>query len=161
MVKRRNRVFFLLACVFPLNVLLILLTLIDRFVMAEWLKFPLKRFAEDMNLTECVLGMDQHGSHAIPDIVEEMGRLGIFPVFTPSHCTEVVSPVDHHVGARLKQKMATYYHAELDKNFVDWCKSLQEGGLHTWERRVLIAKWLADAWEEVKTDRDFMKAAFQ
>ena len=114
----------------------------------------------DMNLTECVLGMDQHGSHTIPDIVEELGRLGIFPVFTPSYCTDVVSPVDHHVGARLKQKMATYYHAELDKNFVDWCKSLQEGGLHTWERRVLIAKWLAEAWEAIKTDSDFIKAVF-
>jgi hypothetical protein len=74
---------------------------------------------------------------------------------------KVVSPVDHNIGARLKEIMSSYYHAALAANRDNWCNPPSQGGLQAWERRVFLAVWLARAWQQMQADNPTMfRAAF-
>ena len=132
---------------------------VDSAVMSSWLA----QFSEDLydlDIDECVLGQDQHGPHMLQAFQTAMRASGIEPVFTPSACTDIVAPVDHHVGKRLKDLIALHYHACMEVEPDAWCKSPTEGGLHEWERRVYMATWLAAAWEELRSDADFFRPGY-
>ena len=107
-----------------------------------------------------MLGMDQHGPQMIREFQKKMADSRIFPVYTPAECTDAVAPVDHHVGARIKQIMGWLYNIELEQHRDRWSLPAARGGLHAWERRVKMATWLAVAWSVVRCDSAFLRKAF-
>jgi hypothetical protein len=115
---------------------------------------------ETKHLGERMLGMDQHGPQMMQAFRDKMQEFNIFPVYTPPECTDVVAPVDHHCGARIKTMMGWLYHLELEADRDRWTQPPGEGGLHAWERRVKMAKWLAVTWSMVKDDSAFFRSAF-
>jgi hypothetical protein len=109
---------------------------------------------------ERALGMDNHGSQRTHTFQSRMDDLDIVGLYTPVDCTDVVAPVDHHVGARLKKCVAALYHYEFEQNRDKWCNPPQFGGLEEWERRVYMATWVSAAWSLIKPDGDFFRSAF-
>ncbi len=72
-----------------------------------------------------------------------MQAMDILPVYTPSQCTDVVSPVDRHMAQNIKQRIKGFfddaYEADVDK----WDEGLSSG-----EKRMLVASWASRAWSE-------------
>jgi hypothetical protein len=69
--------------------------------------------------------------------------------------------VDHHVGANLKSIMSLYFHEEMASNQAAWWNQSRSDS----ERRMLMATWLADAWETIAVDsgekgETFLRKAF-
>ena len=76
---------------------------------------------ETAHLGERLLGMDRHAPQKTPTFRAQMTTDNIVPVYTPPDCTDCVAPVDHHVGARLKQIMGLFYHLEVEAHRDSWC----------------------------------------
>lgn len=118
----------------------------DEDYMLEWFE----RFREQtLDLGEVLLGMDGHGSQKTPMCMAFMQAMGIIPAFTPADCTDCVSPVDSHVGQTLKLKIAKRYDAAYAANTAEWERPKKKGGLNDWKKRMLVAQWTAEAWQEL------------
>ncbi len=108
-----------------------------------------------------LLGFDGHGAQMTQAFRTLLNEYDIDSMVTPPHCTDVVSPMDHNIGAMLKQLMSKLYHAALEANRDRWCNPPRQGGLEAWERRVYLAVWLARAWLQLQADHATMfRAAF-
>ena len=105
---------------------------------------------------EVMYGMDNLGAHHNMVIKQTLYDHDVYPVFTPSQCTDVVAPVDHHVGAWMKQCMSQLYEKELEDNIELW----EDGGLSAAERRIYIVNWVASAWKCLKTKSEFLRKSF-
>jgi hypothetical protein len=84
----------------------------------------------------------------------------IFPFPIPPNCTDVLQPVDHNVGARLKFIMNSFYKMDLERNFDRWRDYKNNSSLTQSMRRMLMAFWLNEAWDFLKHDRNFLYASF-
>ena len=129
----------------------------DRRIMMEWLD----GFDEDLGRSaatrqEVMLGMDQHGSQLVSEFLEGMTDKNIYGVYTPVNCTDVVAPIDHHVGARMKNIIKKLYVRDFAANIDQWTYHLSAS-----QRRVYIANWVSEAWDELKTDSSFFLSVFQ
>ena len=114
-----------------------------------------------LGLGEVLLGMDNHGAQKTPLCREFMKTMGIQCAFTPADCTDVVSPVDHHVGQTLKLKIAKRYDQSCEENADIWEEHWRDGGLSASKKRRLVATWAAEAWRELHLDnRDLIRSAF-
>jgi hypothetical protein len=96
-------------------------------------------------LGEVILGMDRHGSQKTPLVRAFMSWVGIFPLYTPPECTDVVSPCDHHIGRHLQRLLAERYEKEYDANQTAW----DIHGIETPEKRMLFATWASEAWSDL------------
>jgi hypothetical protein len=105
---------------------------------------------------EVLLGMDNHGAQATPVCRAFFKLLGIQPVFTPANSTDCTSPVDHHVGQSLKLKIGKRYQTCLEANREVWEKDVEDGGLSASRKRMLVATWASEAWEEVCRENQWM-----
>jgi hypothetical protein len=105
---------------------------------------------------EVIYGMDNLGAHHNTVIKQKLYDNHVWPVFTPSQCTDVVAPVDHHIGAWMKHAMSYMYEEELEKNLERW----EDGGLSAAERRVYIANWVAVAWSTLSAKAEFIRKSF-
>ena len=105
---------------------------------------------------EVMLGMDQHGPQMVDEFLQGMRENRVYGVYTPVNCTDVAAPIDHHVGARLKEKMKHLYFRDFEENMDRWCYELTAQ-----DRRMKIATWLSEAWADLKQDGRFFRAVFQ
>ena len=118
----------------------------DEMYMIEWFE----RFREQtLDLGEVLLGMDGHGSQKTPLCMAFMQAMDIVPAFTPANCTDCVSPVDSHVGQTLKRKIAKRFDATYADNQSEWDRPAGEGGLTDTKRRMLVAQWASESWQEM------------
>jgi hypothetical protein len=117
---------------------------------------------ETSSLGDRLLGMDGHGSQMTSIFRDLMRQYLIHPVYTPPNCTDVVAPVDHHVGRKLKGLIEDFYHAAMAINRDAWCNPPGiHGGLEAWERRVLMTCWVARAWAIIQSDyQHLLRSAF-
>jgi hypothetical protein len=103
-----------------------------------------------------MLGLDNLSAHHDERVKNKLSDADVYPVFTPSQCTDVVAPGDHHVGQWMKDAMRVMYEAEMDNNIENW----EEGGLSAAERRIYIVTWVAEAWKVMQTMPEFIRTAF-
>ena len=98
-----------------------------------------------------ILGTDQHGPRMTKLFTDRCAELGIVLVYGPASCTDVVAPVDHHVGVRLKEIIGRQYTSHLEANREKWTLNEdQEGHFSASDRRMLLTQWAEAAWEELK-----------
>jgi hypothetical protein len=126
----------------------------DTQVMLDWL---IDFRASTLHKGEVALLMDNHGSQRVDEFCTLAELLHIKLVYTPANCTDCVSPVDRNVGAWLKQRAYALQDQELDDDDT-WS---HEEGLSKPDKRKLCAKWLNQAWQELKTEhRHLLDSAF-
>jgi hypothetical protein len=129
----------------------------DGHVARAWLE----QFQQETgHLGERMLGMDGHLPQCTQACKDIMAAYDIIPAVSPPGCTDVVSPCDHHVGARIKNIMSHFYHADVREHRAAWCMPPGLGGLSAWQRRAKMALWLAAAWVVIRDDAPFLRAAF-
>ena len=95
------------------------------------------------------------------DIIEKYLRhRGVLPVFIPGGCTDVLQPVDHHVGAVIKTIIQKLYKVELEISYEEWRNYEYNDSLTDSKRRMLMALWVDMAWE-LLSQQDMMEKAFK
>jgi hypothetical protein len=105
---------------------------------------------------EVLLGMDQHAAQQTTKYRARAHECGVFLAYTPGDCTDVVAPVDHHVGAAMKSIINLFFHEEMSLCYDRW----MDEGVGAAEVRMLLASWVAQAWDIVKCKADFLRSAF-
>jgi hypothetical protein len=108
---------------------------------------------------EVLIGMDNHQSQRTPEMMATYLKLGMEIMFTPASCTDCTSPVDHHVGRFIQNKMAQMYAGEVLEHPEIWFQTDDDDqeledtqGSSAKARRMKMATWLSAAWEDLKTN---------
>lgn len=78
-----------------------------------------------------------------------------------SGLTDLLQPVDSHVGAYVKRLMSGFYKVELEQNYEAWRDYQATGALSEMRRRMLMAGWLDSAWKIVKENPHICEQAFK
>ena len=84
----------------------------------------------------------------------------VLPVPIPPGCTDLVQPVDHGVGAILKNIMNVLYQVELEVNYAAWRSYKTSNAMSASRRRILMATWLSHAWGELRIRSDILYKTF-
>ena len=131
---------------------------VDEQVALLWLE----QFVSETSVIQSdrLLGMDRHGPQMTSRFRARSTQANIVPLYTPPDCTDVTAPCDHHVFARMKHIINTFYEAELEINHSLWCNPPSHGGLHAYQRRIYLATWTALAWQILRSDDAFLRSAF-
>jgi hypothetical protein len=110
--------------------------------------------------------MDGLSSHETSDVKELMQKYKLLHFITAPGCTDVSSPVDHHVGAMFKVVIRRFYNQAVENNSHLW-RGDGHGGLVSVttgkaasERRILMARWVSMAWDNISTRSNFILQAF-
>ena len=106
-------------------------------------------------------------------VLELNTSLGMVPVFTAANCTDCISPVDHHIGYFIQSHMGRSYRASVEAEQDIWIAGSGSDEIEdptcgaAMERRMLMAKWLSDAWADLCTyhsnmiETAFVKTGFK
>lgn len=84
----------------------------------------------------------------------------IFPFPIPPGLTDLLQPVDHHVGALLKRIMNGLYKVELELNYDMWRNYKNNASLAAPKRRMLLALWLDTAWSYMRKNPQVLEDSF-
>ena len=108
-----------------------------------------------------LLFIDGHPPQLSPRFNEIAFRNNVFPFAFPPNCTDLVQPVDHHVGIAIKQFMHKLYLIELKNNYDLWRSYKSSGALSASHRRMLMAEWLDIAWSLIRENSHLLFQAFE
>jgi hypothetical protein len=111
--------------------------------------------SQTLHLGEVLLGMDGHKAQITPFCRAFMDQMGIRYAITTPNCTDVISPVDRHVGKVLKDRIHAKYETALKANARMWSMDEAHGGLSAARKRILVATWTSEAWKELCTDNQY------
>jgi hypothetical protein len=103
---------------------------------------------QTLHLGEVLLGMDGHAAQITPYMRGFMDLMGIRYAITTANCTDIISPVDRHVGETIKKKIHGFYKEALKTNSRMWELPGKDGGLTDTKRRILVATWTSEAWKQ-------------
>lgn len=103
---------------------------------------------------DIALIMDNHSAQSTERLQNFMQMFDINYVYTPAGCTDCVSPIDRNVGVWLKNRVYEMQEDEMDQPGNDcWALPSKHGGLTKKEKRMLVVRWMSQAWEDMKRDR--------
>lgn len=113
--------------------------------------------AATLHQGEVLLGMDGHKAQISPLCRAFMDLMGIRYAITAANCTDTLSPVDRHVGVWLKDRIHEKYDAQFSgAKMSAWQKNYGAGGLSVSSKRMWVATWTAEAWQEMKRDQQYV-----
>jgi len=127
-----------------------------------WIDRTLRQIQEDLP-GESVLFLDNLSSQTSDEFVKMARKRKVRAHFLPSNCTDLIQPVDHHIGVNLKRYVGIEMekHFEQDREFEKrWLGTHDDGPLSLSERRIVITKWAAQAWEDLCRNMDFGAIGF-
>ena len=107
---------------------------------------------------EVMIGMDNHAAQRTPAMLSLYLSLAMQPVFTSAQCTDCISPVDHHIGRFIQKHMGRSYRASVEADQEIWINASDEIEIENptcsaaMSRRMLMARWLSDAWADLTTN---------
>ena len=107
---------------------------------------------------ESILVLDLHKAQKterIQDILTNQCKA--VPVFVPAGCTSLIQPLDVVYNAPFKKKAE----AAAMKHMQDNLEAYVNGKFTASERRVLITKWVGQAWEELSQNKEMTVRAFR
>ena len=110
---------------------------------------------QTLHLGEVLLGMDGHKAQITPYLRAFMDHMGIRYAITTPNCTDIISPVDRHVGKAIKDKIKVSYNNAHKTNKRLWVRPESEGGLSAARKRMLVATWTAKAWADFMRDNQY------
>lgn len=107
-----------------------------------------------------LLGLDNWGPQNNDDFHKKAGDLGMSLCYTPEACTDLVAVTDCGLGNEVKRRMTRLYRDDLESpgRLEKW----KNGLISASERRILMTKWLGEAWHDFTTNHQSkITAAFK
>ena len=109
-----------------------------------------------------ILYLDELPSQMGEDIRKYMLSRRVVVVFIPGGLTDVLQPVDIHVGARIKAIISQLYKAALARHYYEWRDYKSSKALSSEVRRLHMASWVSRAWEYLKVyEKDLIRRSFE
>ena len=105
-------------------------------------------YGRDWTKRNYILLSDNHKSHQTTDVLAHCAKNRVLPVFSPPNCTPFWSLIDDYTGAALRRmvyRQAFDYEAQYFEDHPDG-----DGAIDASERRMLLAKWWNEAFDEAK-----------
>ena len=125
----------------------------DQPVMNYWVKNCWKPNIKE----EALLVLDVHKAQKTGDITDALAECDTTPLYVPPGCTSIIQPLDVSYNAPFKKKVESAALNHLQDNL--------EGYLHgkftAGERRVLLTKWVGEAWEQLSLNKEIAVRAFK
>lgn len=112
--------------------------------------------AQTSNQGDRVLGMDNWDCQTTEEYQSLAKRRGVKLVYSPSDCTDLCAVTDYGLGNTSKGFMVDEFRQEFESRLEHWCGSEDDPSRKTItasERRILFTKWVANAWEKMKNER--------
>lgn len=133
-----------------------------------WLRDFIRMLKDNGLGEQHLLFLDDHKAQKKQEFNEIALKGGVFPFPIPpglgphtrahthlyvlhnSGMTDLLQPVDHHVGALMKKYIAALYKVEVELNYDEWRGYKANESLAAGRRRVYMATWLERAWRFIQ-----------
>ena len=107
---------------------------------------------------ESILVLDLHRAQKTDRIKDVLTRqCGITPVFVPAGCTSIVQPLDVSFNAPFKKRVENAAMNHMQENM----DAYLHGKFTAGERRILLTKWVGDAWDELAKVKEIAVRSFK
>ena len=103
-----------------------------------------------------ILYADIHHAQQTDDVKGKLKKVKTVLVNVPSGTTSRIQPLDVCINKPFKNHIRTQFEVHIDENL----ESYTDGKISTAQRRVLITKWVANAWQLIKEDKRLIKRSF-
>ena len=107
-----------------------------------WPKVP-KQYLLGSPVTMIV--MDVHRAQKTEAVKATLKQQHTTIAMIPPGCTSLIQPLDVVVNAPFKAKIETYAEQHYEANISSWMDDKYTAS----DRRVLMTKWIADAWTDI------------
>ena len=110
-----------------------------------WFPFPL------------LLVLDVHRAKKTDNVQSHFTSRSTTTVYVPPGCTSIVQPLDVSVNAPFKAIVSRLANDHCAQNL----SAYVQGTIPAGERRVLLTKWVGQAWEEVSANKQMIQRTFR
>ena len=104
-----------------------------------------------------ILYADVHKAQQTPDVKHLLHKCKTTLINVPGGTTSRVQPLDVCINKPFKNYVREQFEQHLDANL----ESYVEGKLTAGERRILTTKWVAEAWDRIKKQKDLILNSFK
>ena len=104
-----------------------------------------------------LLVLDVHKAQKTENVKALLAEKHTTPLYVPPGCTSIIQPLDVSVNAPFKAIISRLANAHCAENLTAYV----QGTIPAGERRVLLTRWVAQAWEEVSANRDMVIRSFR
>lgn len=125
----------------------------DEAAMEYWLKYCWKPTVKEKTL----LVLDLHRAQKTDHILDVMQECDITPVFVPAGLTGTIQPLDVSYNAPFKKKVEDAAAQHMQDNMENYLHGKFTAG----ERRILLTKWVGNAWEEMAQAKQIAVRSFK
>ena len=103
-----------------------------------------------------ILCADVHRAQQAATVKRMLQSKNTILVNIPPGCTSKVQPLDVSINKPFKDYLRTQFEKHRDENIELYISNK----LTASKRRVLVSKWVAEAWEKIKTNKEMIIRAF-
>lgn len=106
---------------------------------------------------ESILFLDNLHGHRCKEYKSLAKKSSIIPFYTPPDSTDLCAVNDHHIGKMVKTRVKKLFKEKYLQTSQVW----DEGEVSMSDKRVMMTKFLGEAWDSMKADHSSVLKAFQ
>ena len=125
----------------------------DEEAMERWVRTSWKPHVNE----EILLVLDLHKAQKTDRIKQLLRQHHTTPIFVPADCTSIVQLLDVSFNAPFKKKVESTALQHMQDNLDRYLK----GKITVGERRILLMKWVGEAWEELAKNKEMIVRSFK
>ena len=125
----------------------------DEVAMEQWVKNCWKPCVKE----ESLLILDIHNAQKTDHIKDLLKECDTTPIFVPAGCTSIIQPLDVCYNAPFKSRVEGAAMQHMQDNLEGYLNGKFTAG----ERRVLLTKWVGQAWEELSENKEMTVTSFK
>ena len=125
----------------------------DEVIMERWVRTSWKPYVSG----DTLLVLDLHRAQKTDGVKELLKECSTTPVFVPAGCTSIIQPLDVSFNAPFKKKVENAAQQHMEENLDEYLN----GKINAGERRILLTKWVGEAWEELAENEEMVIRSFK